>query len=142
VPDDALYRAAERRIDYFTVALGSAGSLGAGLIWGGRAAAGFAAGAVLAWLNFRWMKAGISGVAGLARAHQGAEKVLVPRGIYFRFIGRYALLILAAYAILKYFVLPVAGLLAGFGAVVVAVLAEAVGQLIRSKSIPRADTKG
>lgn len=138
--DVAFYRAAERRIEYFTMAVGIAGALGAGFMWGFRAAAGFAAGAVLSWLNYRWIKSGVGGAAKLARAQQGAEKVAVPRGMYFKFVAQYVLLILAAYVTLTYFVLPVASLLAGFGAVVVAVLAEAAGQLFRSKSIPRADT--
>lgn len=137
--DHDFYRAAERRIEYFTIVVGIAGGCGAGLRWGYRAGAGVGAGALISWLNYRWLKSGIVKVASFARTQQGAEKISVPRGIYFKFVAQYALLILAAYVILNYFELPVASLLAGFGSVVAAVLAEATGQLFRRKSIPRAD---
>jgi hypothetical protein len=134
--DSEFYGAAERRIEYFTVALGAAGALCAGFVWGIRAGLGVASGAALAWINYRWMKQGVGALANLARPQHGAEKVYVPRSVYFKFMGRYALLIGAAYVILSHFNLPVASVLAGFSAVVAAVLVEVVSQLFRSSQIP------
>jgi hypothetical protein len=98
-----------------------------------------AVGAALSWLNFRWLKGGVDTIARFAVAQRGAEKVIVPRRIYFKFLGLFAVIILTAYAILKYFILPLPGVLAGFFAAVVAVLVEAIGQLFRDRSTPRAD---
>jgi hypothetical protein len=138
--DSTFYAAAERRIEYFAVALGAAGAIFAAIFWGGRAAAGVASGAALSWLNFRWMKQGVGALARLSRAQEGAEKVRAPKGVYARFLGRYALLALAAYVILVWLRVPVASLLAGFGAVAIAALAEAAGQLFRSERIPHANS--
>lgn len=123
------YAAAERRIEYVTLGIGAAGTIAALLLWSARAAAGIATGAVLAWLNYRWLKQGVGALAGLAKAQEGAAKVRVPRSVYFKFIGRYVLLIVAAYVILTRFSVPPASLLIGFGALVVAVLGETVWQL-------------
>jgi small-conductance mechanosensitive channel len=129
--DEAYYAAAERRIEYVTLGLGAAGAICAAILWSPRAAAGVAAGAVLAWLNYRWLKLGVGALAHLSKAQEGAAKVRVPASVYFKFMGRYALLILAAYVILTRLGVPVASLLAGFGAVVAAVLAEVVAQLFQ-----------
>lgn len=138
VKEAGFYSRAERRIEYFTVALGVAGALCAGIVWGIRPGLGVASGAALAWINYRWMKQGVGALANLAKPQHGAEKVYVPRSVYFKFMGRYALLIGAAYVILARFNLPVAGVLVGFSAVVAAVLVEVIGQLFRGNQIPHA----
>src|SRR5579862_5511424 len=97
MPDAGYYAAAERRIEYVALALGGVGTVCAAIFWSGKAAAGVASGAVLSWLNYRWLKQGVAALAGLSKAQQGAQKVYVPRTVYFKFIGRYVLLILGAY---------------------------------------------
>jgi ATP synthase I chain len=127
--DESYYARAERRIEYVTLGIGAAGAIAA-LFWGGiLAGVGVAVGAALGWLNYRWLKQGVGALAGLAKAQEGARKVRVPRSVYFKFIGRYVLLILAAYVILTRFHVPAVSLLAGFGALVLAVLGEIVWQL-------------
>lgn len=138
--DEGFYAAAERRIEYFTLVVGAAGTLGAGILWGVSAAVGFATGAALSWLNFRWMKQGIGTLARLSTAQEGAEKIRVPPSVYFKFLGRYALLILAAYVILRGFKLVIVSVLAGLFAVVAAVLVEMIGQLFRSGPVPHVDS--
>jgi hypothetical protein len=130
--DDAFYAAAERRIEYLALGIGVAGVAITWFTWGGRAAAGFAAGAVLSWINYRWMKQGVGTLARLSVAQAGAQRAQVPVSVYFKFIGRYALLIVAAYAILRGIKPPAASLLAGFFTIIAAVLVEMVGQLFRS----------
>ena len=73
------------------------------VLWGGRAAAGLAAGAVLSWVNYRWMKQGVDTLARLSTAQAGTQRAQVPASVYLKFLGRYALLIVAAYAILRAF---------------------------------------
>jgi hypothetical protein len=55
-------------------------------------------------------------------------------------VGRYALLIAAAYVILRGFSLPPMSVLAGFFAVVAAVIVELIGQLFRGGPLPPADS--
>ncbi|MGH9745972.1 MAG: ATP synthase subunit I [Candidatus Acidiferrales bacterium] len=135
--DDVFYSAAERRIEVLTVAIGAVAAMAASIIWGWRAGAGLACGAALSWINYRWLKQGVATLARLSTAQQGTEKVHVPPSVYVKFLGRYALLIVAAYAILRSFKLPAASLLAGLFAVIAAVLVELTGQLFRSGPSPR-----
>jgi hypothetical protein len=138
-PDDAFYAASERRIEYLTIAIGAAAAIAAAIIWGWRTAAGVASGAALSWINYRWLKQGVATLARLSTAQAGTEKARVPPSVYLKFFGRYALLIVAAYAILQGFKLSAASLLAGFFAVIAAVLVELIGQLFRSGPEPRED---
>jgi hypothetical protein len=138
--DDAFYAAAERRIEYLTVAIGIIASVAVAIHWGVKFGAGVAAGAVLSWINYRWMKQGVNALAKLSTAQAGAEKARVPPSVYFKFIGRYALLIVVAYVILRGFSLPAASVLAGFFVVVAAVIVELIGQLFRGGPLPRAQS--
>jgi hypothetical protein len=133
VPEtDAFYAAAERRIEYLTVAIGALTAIAVIIIWNWRAGFSFACGAVLSWLNYRWLKQGVATLTRLPTAQTGTEKARVPTTVYLKVLGRYALLIAAGYAILRGFKLPAAALLAGLFAVIAAVLVELIGQLFRS----------
>jgi len=138
VGEGRFYAAAERRIEYGVCGIGLAGALCAGSVWGARAGMGMAAGAALSWMNYRWMRQGVNAVARLSRAQQDAGKVRLPKSIMLKFLGRYALLLLAAYVSLTQLRLPVASVLAGFSALVAAMLVEAVGLLFRSSQSPHA----
>jgi small-conductance mechanosensitive channel len=138
--DEAFYTAAERRIEYLTLAIGAAGAVCALIFWDVRAGVGVAVGAAISWINFRWMKQGINTLVRLSTAQEGAEKVRVPKSAYLKFLGRYALLVLVAYVILHSFKLVIAFVLAGFFAVVAAVLVEMTGQLFRSRRVTRSDS--
>jgi ATP synthase I chain len=128
----AIYAGAEQRIEYLSVAIGAAGAIIAAVFWGFSAGAGLAIGALLSWINFRWMRHGIGVLARLSIAQENAGKPRVPRTIYVKLIGRYALLIAAAYVILRGFGSMARGLLCGLFAVVAAVLIEALTLLLRS----------
>jgi hypothetical protein len=133
------YTAAERRIEYIAIGIGVAGTAAALIFWGFKPAEGVALGAAFSCINYRWMRLGVAVMAGLAKAQQGAEKVRVPGGTYFKVMGRYVLLILGAYVILHFLNLSIVSLLAGFSAVLAAVLVELVGQIFRNPEIPRAN---
>ena len=137
---DEFYAASERRIEYLTAAIGAASTILTLIFLNARAAVAVACGAALSWINYWWLKQGVSALARLSTAQSGAEKTRVPASVYWKFLGRYALLISAAYAILRYFKLPAAALLAGLFAVIAAVIVELIGQLFRSGTMPRADS--
>jgi hypothetical protein len=125
------FRHSVRRIQILTVCIGLGGAICAGIARGGRMGLAVAIGAAFSWVNFRWLKGGVDTIARFAIAQSGAEKVVVPRRIYFKLFGLFAVIILGAYAILGYSEMPLAGVLAGFFAAVVAVLVEAVVQILR-----------
>ena len=138
--DEEFYRAAERRIEWLIAGIGAVATAATWFIWGSRSAAGLAAGAILSWVNYRWMKQGVDTLARLSTAQAGTPRAQVPANVYLKFLGRYALLIIAAYAILRACRPPVASLLAGFFSVIAAVLVEMVGQLFRRSPPPDASS--
>jgi len=138
--DNAFYAAAERRIEYLTAGIGAVGTVVAWILYGWRMALGVAAGAALAWLNYRWLRQGVGTLTRLSVAQAGAEKVRVPGGTYLKVMGRYVLLIAAAYVILRFFKVDIVALLAGFAALVVAIFAELIGQLVWKRDEPQANS--
>ena len=129
--DESESVAIERRIEGWIAGAGAAAVLGAGVGWGGRAAAGAAMGAALCWLNFHWLRQGAAGVIRLGMAQAGAEHVVVPRTTHAKFLGRFALLLVAAYAILVWLRLPAVAVLCGLAAVVPAIICELGYELMR-----------
>lgn len=123
--------AIERRIEGWIGAVGAAAVLVAGIGWGARAAGGAAFGAALCWLNFHWLRQGAAGVIRLGMAQAGAEHVTVPRTTHAKFLGRFALLLVAAYAILVWLRLPAVAVLCGLAAVVPAIICELGYELMR-----------
>lgn len=57
-----------KRIEWLTLALGGAGAVWASWYWGWRGGAGLALGAVLSWINFRWLKGSVQAFANVAVA--------------------------------------------------------------------------
>ena|ERR1700722_18762320 len=134
MPDsDSIYVAAEHRIEWMTLAFGLAGASFVFLRWGWRAGAGVALGAVLAWVNFRWLKQGVTALVKVSTAQAGSEHARVPVSVYAKFFGRFALLLVVVYVILSRSLLPVAAVLGGLFAVVAAVMIELMWELVRGK---------
>jgi hypothetical protein len=108
------------------VVLGMVLCLATWVAFGGRAALGFLLGCVIAYLNFQWLKSGVSGLAdrvtNTGKPHSG-------KGIVARFLLRYVLLGIAAYAILTRFPASLRGLFAGLFLPVAAIVCEAVYEL-------------
>jgi len=128
---EPFYESAERRIEWLTVACGLAGAAFAYGRWGWQASAGVALGGGLSWLNFRWLKQGVGALVKLSTAQAGEEKARVPRSVYVKFFGRFALLWIVAYAILSLSILPAAAVVAGLFSVVAAAMIEMVRGLVR-----------
>ena len=111
---------------YLLVILGPLVSTAAWIRFGPRAAFGVVLGSVIAFLNFQWLKGGVS---GLADRVTNTGKRQSGKGIVARFLLRYVLLGLAAYAILTSFPASLRGLFAGLFLPVGAIVCEAVYEL-------------
>jgi hypothetical protein len=127
------YAAAERRLEWLTAAIGLAGAMFAlarsGWLWG----AGVALGAGITWLNLRWLKLGVNALVRASVEQAGAQRARIPSGVYVKFFGRYALLLVVVYVILSRSVLPLAALIGGLFSAVAAVVAEVVWELVTGK---------
>ena len=123
---DRFYASALTRIRNFMLILGPLVSAAAWIRFGPRAAIGFLLGCVVAFLNFQWLK---SGVSGLADRVTNTGKRQAGKGIVARFLLRYVLLGLAAYAILTSFPASLRGLFAGLFLPVGAIVCEALYEL-------------
>jgi hypothetical protein len=123
---DRFYASALSRIRNFMLILGPLVSTAAWIRFGSRAAIGVALGSVIAFLNFQWLKGGVS---GLADRVTNTGKRQSGKGIVVRFLLRYVLLGLAAYAILTSFPASLRGLFAGLFLPVGAIVCEAVYEL-------------
>jgi hypothetical protein len=134
--DDALHPAGARRIEYGTLALGAAGALVAGIVWGWQQSGALGLGAALSWLNFRWLKQGVLALSSAATARPGVAPARVHKSVYVKFFARYALLLAALYVILAGLHWPVMPFLCGLFAVVAAVLMEMIYELACSWGRP------
>jgi hypothetical protein len=124
--EEGFYAAALPRIRNFMLILAPVLCTTAWLTFGLRAAAGFLLGCVIAYLNFQWLK---SCVAGLADRVTNTGKPQSGKGIVARFLLRYVLLGVAAYAILTSFPASLRGLFAGLFLPVGAIVCEAFYEL-------------
>jgi hypothetical protein len=158
-PEAELLAGTERRINKAMWALGAAGTLvcffGGGFGWG----AGFAIGAVLSALNFRWMKLAAHAVADAASgpppsaapgpafvtdpasSEAPAADEVVPEqsapprpagAVWVRFVLRYALIGLVGYAIFKSSFVSLGAFFLGLFLFIAAILAEIVYEIYRA----------
>ena len=132
MPDsDSIYVAAEHRIEWMTLAFGLAGASFVFLRWGWRAGAGVALGAVLAWVNFRWLKHGLDTLVLASTAQTGKEKPVVPFLSYFGMLFRYGLIALAVYVIFEYLRVPLVSMIVGLCALGAATVVASVYEILR-----------
>ena len=113
-PDDGFYERVTLRIFRATLAIAATGSLVALLWLGWASGAGFALGAAISWINFRWLKHAVDGLAG----KRARPRLAVLAGF------RYLLLGGAAYVILEYSSISLRATLVGLFVSVTAVIAE------------------
>ena len=125
-PPDDFYSGAVERIRRFMVVLALLLAAAAWWKFGRWSALGFALGCAIAYLNFHWLKRGVS---GLADRVTNAGKPQPASGIVARFLLRYVLLGAAAYVILTSFPASLRGLFAGLCLPVGAIACEAVYEL-------------
>ena len=123
----------EQRIAWLTLAFGLAACAAAALagsrVWAG----GLLIGAVLAWLNFRWLRRGLDALVAASTAQAGVEKPRVPLGTYFAAVFRYGLIALSVYVIFKVLRVPLASMVVGMCALAAAAIAASVYELWHSE---------
>jgi hypothetical protein len=117
-PDDDFYERVTSRIFRVTLAIAVAGTMAA-LAWRGwRVGAGFALGAALSWINFRWLKHAVDALGGKRAQRAPRPRLAVLAGF------RYLLLGGVAYAILRYSPISLRATLVGLFVSVTAVVVE------------------
>jgi len=128
MPDDtetraeSFYAGAVMRIPRFMIVLALTFSAAAWWRFGRRSALGFACGCAIAYLNFHWLEKVVSALAD--RATQSGYRQS-SGGIVFRFLLRYFLMALAAYAIFSVSPASLYGLFAGLFLPVAGIACEA-----------------
>ena len=119
---ESFYAGALTRISRSMIVLALAFSLAAWFFYGWRVALGFACGCVIAYLNFHWLE---RVVTALADRVMQAGRPQSSKGVVLRFLLRYVLMGLAAYAILSVSPASLYGLFAGLFLPVAAIACEA-----------------
>jgi hypothetical protein len=123
---DRFYSGALDRIRHFMIVLAVLLTVAALPKFGLRPALGFAVGCAIAYLNFYWLKRVIAGFVDRAAGATTSES---GQGIVSRFLLRYVLMALGAYAILTVSPASLKGLLAGLFLPVAAIACEAAYEL-------------
>ncbi len=114
-----------------TLVIGFGAAVPVGFFHGWVSAAGIAAGTVLAWLNFRWLKQGTDALRVAITSLSAPEKVRVPLAIYFKVGFRYGLIALAIYVIFKYLKVPILSMIVGLFALGAATLVACLYEILR-----------
>ena len=117
---------AYERIVRFMLVLGVAATIAVLLRFGAAVGAGFLVGGAIAFLNFHWLERVVSALADRATA---TGKRQSGKGVVLRFLLRYFLIALGAYAIFKISRNGLYGLLSGLFLPVGAILVEALYEL-------------
>jgi hypothetical protein len=123
---EEFYSGALHRIGYFMAVLASLLAAAGWWRFGLRPTAGFVFGCGIAYVNFNWLKRVIAAFVDRAT---GATSSNSGQGIVFRFLLRYVLMALGAYAILTFSPASLNGLLAGLFLPVAAIACEALYEL-------------
>jgi hypothetical protein len=123
-------RRRDRRLEWLTLALG----FGAALLVCWRltraAGAGVAIGTLLAWLNLRWLEQGVNALARLSIAQSGQPKPRISLWVYVKFFGRYALIALVLYAIVRSLTIPIVSVLGGLLALGAAAMVSGIYEVL------------
>lgn len=120
----------ERRIAWLTLVFGFTAAVIAALLRHNLWATGLAIGAVLGWLNFRWLKRSLDALVAVSTAQEGHEKPKVPVTTYLAALFRYGLLGLAVYAIFVFLHVPLGSMILGFCALAAATIVASVWEIL------------
>ena len=129
--DPSSYIRTEQRIAWLTLALGGAAAVAAAGVGRWPWAKGLAIGAVLAWLNFRWLRRGADALVLVATAQAGAKNPQVPSGTYAKIALRYVLIAFAIYVIFIFLNIPPLSMVLGLCALGAATVAASVYEILR-----------
>jgi hypothetical protein len=129
-PDPAaeqFYSGAMDRIRRLMAVIGATATVVVWIAIGWKVAIGVALGCAIAWVNFYWLKQAVSALAD--RVTSTGRRQL-GGGVVARFLLRYALIALGAYAIFRVSRDSLYGLLGGLFLTVAAILCEAVYEVV------------
>jgi hypothetical protein len=120
---ESFFSGALERIQRITLALGIVSSIAVWVRFGTAVAIGFVIGCFISYINFHWLKKGVSAIADriTATGHAGSSS-----GLVVRFMLRYGFIAIGCYVILMSSKSSVYGLLGGLFLSVAAILCEAV----------------
>jgi small-conductance mechanosensitive channel len=128
--DAAQYELTERRIAQLTLIVGVLAAVGASFLFTMRVGAGVLVGAVLAWINFRWLGNALDAVTRASIAQEGSPQARVPVLSYLGMIARYALIAGVVYVIFSRLQIPVLSMLVGLCALGVATMTATVWEVV------------
>jgi len=128
------YELTERRIARLTLIVGGFAAVGAGFLFSIRIGGGVLIGAVLSWINFRWLERAMDSVARASTAQAGSPEARVPVMSYLGMIGRYALIVAVVYVIFSRLRIPVLSMLVGLCALGVAAIFATVWEVLSPAS--------
>jgi hypothetical protein len=124
------FLATEKWIARLTLLLGALAAIIVTIFYGPTWGAGIFVGAILAWLNFRWLKQGLDALTTSATAQAGHLKPQVPVFTYFTALFRYGLIALSVYVIFKYLNVPILSMIFGLCALGAATMAVSVYEIL------------
>ena len=130
--DVAPYARTERLIARLTLVVGGISAGVAYFLFSARVGAGVFIGAILAWINFRWLKSALDAVARAATAQAKPSKPRVPLGSMFGLIGRYFLIAVSVYVIFIFLRIPVLSMLVGLCALGAATIGASLYEVFQS----------
>ena len=125
-------RATEGRVAWLTLLLGFTPAAIVALDSHARWGAGLALGTILAWLNYRWLRRGVSALVLASKAQAGSAKPKVPFGTYFLMLFRYGLIALSVYVIFEYLKIPILSIVVGLFALAAAAIGASVYEILHS----------
>jgi small-conductance mechanosensitive channel len=129
--DEAQYELTERRIAWLTLIVGALAAVGASFLFTIRIGAGVLVGAVLAWINFRWLEHALNAVTRASIAQAGSPQARVPVLSYLGMVARYALIGGVVYVIFSRLQIPILSMLVGLCALGVAAMSATVWEVVR-----------
>jgi small-conductance mechanosensitive channel len=132
--DTAQGELTERRIAQYTLVLGCAASVVASFFFSMRVGAGLLIGALLAWVNFRWLERAMDSVTRASTAQANSLEARVPISGYFGLFARYALIAVVVYVTFSVFRIPVLSMVVGLCALGAAAMLASVIEVLSSSS--------
>ena len=128
--DASQYALTERRIANLTLIFGGIASLAAVFLISIRVAVGIMIGAMLAWINFRWLESAMDSVTRASTAQEGSPEARVPVLNYVGLFARYALIAAVVYVIFSTFRIPVLSMLVGLCALGAAAISATLFEVL------------
>lgn len=124
--DEDGFEGLDRRLDRFSLVTAIVATVAVLFLHSIKAALSLAAGAVLSYINFRWLKQAADFI--VSQGTQGRRAT----GVAFRFVARYALIGLFLYVTIRSSALELIFVFAGLLTYVAAILIEAIYEVARA----------